>query len=251
MEKMITCFLGGCGSGKTLLMTILATAKQEKGIPIYSNYDLKIPYKQLTDEFFRNYSKFPVYDGILLMDEFHLYFNARKSASTQNMGLQPLIMQTRKRLLELWFSTQLKRLCDVSVREMVDYTYFPKMWVSRDGSKYIPCTEKWKHKKGDTYVLKYLKVDAMGKIVERNKIFRVERFFDLYDTRKILQFYTEKDEEKKHGKTEKGKGQISVTDVHGQSTADIGQPVQSGQATDEAREQRSGRMEKTGKSVWR
>ena len=200
----IVCFLGGCGSGKTLLMSILAYAKHEKGTPIYSNYNVTFPYKELTDAFFRDYAQFPVYNGVLLMDEFHIYFNSRKSASAQNIGLQPLIMQTRKRSLELWFSTQLWRLCDISIREMVDFTIFPKMYVSRGESKYLPLTERWKHKEGDTYVLKYVKVDSVGRIVERNKIFKAERFFNLYDTTKIMKFYTLAEEEKKNGnKTKK------------------------------------------------
>jgi hypothetical protein len=200
-ETMIYAIEGDCGSGKTLLMTILAYGDYLDGADVYANYGLhfkgKNKTKVLTDAFFRNYEKFPIYDAVLCMDELSMYYSSRRSFSKQNLQLKPFILQTRKRTLKLYYTAQQMRLVDVNIRENTDGFYYCEIWVSRQGSLFIRKTENWKHKEGDTYVLKYTYLNKKWQLKKSGSLHRAERFFNLYDTHEIITFHEEEKKKEK------------------------------------------------------
>jgi hypothetical protein len=198
---MIYQVIGDCGAGKTLLMTYLAHLRAAKGIPIYSNYHLNFKYTQLTSEFFKNYDKFPIYTAVILFDELSLYYSARRSASRQNVNFNPFIVQTRKRDLELIYSAQQTRLCDIIIRENTDGVYLPELLLLKKGTKkFIKKGEDYKHKEGDTYMLKWRFYNKDAKFIPKKSgyIYPANPVFKLYNTNEILKFDVDDDNNNKN-----------------------------------------------------
>ena len=185
---MIYSTSGECGSGKTLLMTYMAYKDYLKGIPIYSNYKLNFSFTQLTSNFFRDYSKFPIFNATVLFDELSLYYSARRSASKRNLMLKDFIIQTRKRELKLLYSAQQLRLVDVNIRENTDGFYEQEVLVKRGKYPFIVKPETWKHHKLDIYCLKYWFYSRTGKLKNKKVIYPCNFLFDLYNTYEILKF---------------------------------------------------------------
>lgn len=102
---MIVGFDGGLGSGKTLLMTKYLKEDADKGITVYSNYGLNFKHGSLDllDFLENNPTLYNVSIGI---DEITLFMDCRTSASKMNRLISYFILQTRKRNVTLYYTTQ-------------------------------------------------------------------------------------------------------------------------------------------------
>jgi hypothetical protein len=103
------------GSGKTLLAT---NAALHEDCPVYANYELDIPnYNPLV------FSEIMSIDGkaLIIIDEAHMYINARRSGQPINVYLGQILFQSRKMDKDFILTDQLNRTVDVNFREMADF----------------------------------------------------------------------------------------------------------------------------------
>lgn len=201
---MIYAIVGDCGSGKTLLLAYLLYKDSQEQEHIYANIALGFKAEILTDVFFRDYSKFPIFNASVGFDELSMYYSARRTGSKHNQKMRPFILQTRKRVLTLYYTTQQMRLVDINIRENTDGFYFPSMLVSRGGSSYLPKPENWKHQDGDTYILRWKHYDNAGNFRPKRsgRVIFAEKLFRLYDTSQIIAFDDEEPKKEKKKKSD-------------------------------------------------
>lgn len=112
----LTVIMGGLGSGKTLLATLIA--KNTRDRPVLSNYKLNLPnYQPLTP------SMIPAQESscLMLIDECYTWLESRTSGKDLNRYLSYVLFQSRKRRIDLVMTLQLLGSMDVRFRELADY----------------------------------------------------------------------------------------------------------------------------------
>lgn len=120
--SLITGIFGKMGSGKTMLLTRFGLNDFAHGKEIYSNYHLKnIKYTPIAT--LNDLDK--IRDGTLLLDEMQLWVHARSSMAKLNQEILKIIMMSRKRALDIYYTSQLTRTIDVLLREVTDYYVYP------------------------------------------------------------------------------------------------------------------------------
>lgn len=136
---MIAGIIGKLGRGKTLLMSILAYLTFKKGsfyvrqliFPeifslsnsqiIYSNYYLKFPFKPIHDaEALEN-----MHEGSAFLDEFWLWVDSRMSMSSRNASINNMALTSRKRSLDIFYTSQSWGKIDKRIRQITDVLLVP------------------------------------------------------------------------------------------------------------------------------
>jgi hypothetical protein len=130
---MIVAITGDIGSGKTLLMTAISYNDFiiEKRV-IYSNYKLNYKHvwlnvNEITNLFsegmqFRDKTGNMLHKVSFLVDEMHIFLDSRGSGSSlKNKLITYWILQTRKRGIDLFYTTQFFGQVDKRLRNLVDY----------------------------------------------------------------------------------------------------------------------------------
>lgn len=115
MQMMIE---GTYGTGKTLLATHIAKEVDKLGIPIYSNYPLKLNnYHELV------LSELPNLPGPLLaiLDEAYVYLESRTSGRDINRYMSYILMQSRKRQIDFLLTFQLNSMIDLRWTNLCDF----------------------------------------------------------------------------------------------------------------------------------
>ncbi len=110
---MIIAIIGRRGQGKSALATYRAVQAHRKGIEVYSNYMLRIPYKQYIDMKY-------ISNACVILDEGYIYADARRSMSNANVFLSRSLAQCRKNKNTLYFVTQSLSWLDQRVRSNFD-----------------------------------------------------------------------------------------------------------------------------------
>lgn len=111
---MLVMVNGGLGSGKSLLLTILASTTKK---PIVSNFKLHIKYEKFDlYEFMEgNYS-----DCLILLDEVYQYIDSRNSMKDMNRFFSYVLFQSRKKNLQIYIASQLSSSIDIRYRQLTD-----------------------------------------------------------------------------------------------------------------------------------
>lgn len=111
---MLVLILGGLGSGKTLLLALIALMDDR---PIWSNFEIKdARYHELTPSGIDALDR-----SVALMDEGYVWIESRVSSSLINRIVSQVLFQSRKRKTDIAVSAQLEKTLDVRFRDMADY----------------------------------------------------------------------------------------------------------------------------------
>ena len=178
---MIVGIIGKRGCGKTLTMAKTVDEMLKKGKTVYTNFNIdkkainKRYHKQLfllDNDFFKNYKDFKLYNCALFIDEIYVYIDSRTSGSKRNRLWSYFINQTRKRDVDLYYTTQFFRQVELRLRENTEYFIYPQVI------------------KQDKRILIANKIYSYENTL---KLIGVERFigndyFKIYDTDEIIAF---------------------------------------------------------------
>jgi len=129
MRSLVRGFLGAPGSGKTYLMSVMASEwrRHNPELPIFSTYELRLPGVYSVDppgdSWGRVVNILDAHDGLLLLDEVALQLDSRLYQKTP-IDLLHKLMQCRKYRLELWWSTQYIEYVDKRLRLLTMETYY-------------------------------------------------------------------------------------------------------------------------------
>jgi len=107
--KIIIGVEGGLGSGKTILIVRYLYKDDKKGIPVYANFHLKNIRHKLLDvmEILQmDKSKSDINNMSLAIDEITVFMDCRTSITKMNRLISYFILQTRKRNVTLYYTTQ-------------------------------------------------------------------------------------------------------------------------------------------------
>ena len=119
-NQSINCICGKLGSGKTLLMTLLAYNEflHNERVKIVSNYKTSFSrYQPDIKEMLR------LKNSLLLVDEIITLADSRKWRSALNELSSGVVLRARKQNLTLYFTAQHPKLMDVRIRRIVN-NYF-------------------------------------------------------------------------------------------------------------------------------
>lgn len=177
---MITIFVGRRGRGKTLLMTRRLYRRYKMGYKIYTNYNVEFPHEKLDAVKLMEMGK-ELHNCAMGVDELQTMIDSRNSMSIRNKLISYFILQTRKRNVVLFGTTQHERMIDIRLRQQTDYWVF----CQRIGksSKFV-----------------YRVVDGPTGIVVKKCRYDGRRFFGMYDTEEIIDFLAALDEPKPRAK---------------------------------------------------
>jgi hypothetical protein len=175
---MIIGIEGGLGSGKTLLMTRYLVKDFKKGIPINANYGLKkIKYEPLDVMKILELDKDKVNldDLSLAIDEITVFMDCRTSMRKMNRFISYFILQTRKRNVTLYYTTQDFDMVDLRLINHTDIRVFAEKIPKGKG-------EYYKHHR------KYTIYDLRDRRNFRWRQFymNISKYYDFYDTNEVI-----------------------------------------------------------------
>lgn len=114
---MFFLITGIMGSGKTILMVMLAYNFIDK--QILSNF--KITLKNVKKLKISDLFDPKLHNVDIFLDEGQIYIDARKSQTDENIYFSNVLMQSRKRDIDIYLSTQMKRMIELRFRELDAY----------------------------------------------------------------------------------------------------------------------------------
>lgn len=172
---MITYIIGEIGSGKSVYAARIAKKALKKKIPVYSLTAIKGCYKVNIDDFM----KYEIADGILLIDESGLYFNARKYKSTPDEVIK-LFKLSRHYKLDIYIISQKGNDTDLQLRNLANKIIIVRPFV-RIGKKLIFSTSRDVRQKLDIDEKTHQLVDMYYK-TKKMKILYNLPYFKLFDS---------------------------------------------------------------------
>ena len=110
------------GSGKTCYTTALLCESYRQGRTVYANYHLRFPYTPLNmEQIIEDMEN--LQNVAIAIDEAQIYFDCRMSASKQNRLFSYLMLQSRKRNVDINMTSQQLFNVDIRIRRNLDYLY--------------------------------------------------------------------------------------------------------------------------------
>jgi len=171
---MIIGIEGGLGSGKTLYMTKCLSDDSKNGYYVKANYGLNFEHDKL-DVLELMESSPELQDVAIGLDEITVFMDCRKSVSKMNRLISYFILQTRKRNVSLYYTTQDFNMVDL---RLINHTHIQviceKLYMS-DGSD----LEDYR---------RYTIFDLRDKrrIKPKSFILDISDYYGLYDTNEII-----------------------------------------------------------------
>ena len=128
--SVIMGFVGPRGDGKTLAMTAALIHGYKRNKTIYSNYGLKfppseenpspvLPLRATTLTEFADADS-GLQDAIVAVDEIHVWLDSRSSQTKRNKVASYMVTQSRKRDVDVFYTTQLLHQVEKRVRDNTD-----------------------------------------------------------------------------------------------------------------------------------
>lgn len=191
----IQVYIGTLGSGKTLSMVRdLYFDNKNKNRRIISNLILNFTSKIISQKFFDSFSDGQtqeLFDLDLGIDELHIFLDSRSSTSRGNKYLSYFVLQTRKRGVELKGTTQFYDQIDRRLRKVCDYITKCSAFIKTENGM-IPVTPVMASKgltqeQSDNLWIFNHTFNQEGKEIKK-EIFKAKPFFNMYDTKQIIDF---------------------------------------------------------------
>lgn len=174
---MIIGIEGGMGTGKTILMVRYLKKDSESLHKIFCNFGLKkIEFEKLDVVGLMEDNN--LQDVSVGIDEITVFLDCRKSSSRMNRYISYFILQTRKRNVNLYYTTQSFRMID---KRLLEHTEF-QIHCDKVYDKYGVEVDGWRH---------YTIIDCRNVTDIRNiKITRfnmdISKYYDFYDTNEVI-----------------------------------------------------------------
>jgi len=172
----LIAFVGAMGSGKTLSMIALAYTKHLEGKKILTNMSgLTFPHEVIDKKKILAYTKenTTLSNCVLLLDEVHTLIDSRRAVSGSNLVWSYMILQSRKRNVDIYWTSQDFGQADIRLRRQTDIT--------------ISCrSRKEINKAGEEIVLIYQTIYAPAMVTDR--VIIGNPVFPLYDTSEVINF---------------------------------------------------------------
>jgi hypothetical protein len=170
---MIIGYVGDMGSGKTLSMVKMAYMLHLKGYTIYSNIKMKFPFQYFNLDDILSYAENDTnfVNTVFLVDEAHIFMDSRASMTKRNLILSYFILQTRKKNVWLFFTTQYYHQIDKRLRA--------------SSNAIVECSSKVLDD-GRMYALNKFNIVKNQKIIEKSFVFHANKYFTLYDTNEVV-----------------------------------------------------------------
>jgi len=187
---MIILYKGRRGCGKTLTMVKDALKFYNDGWTIYSNFDISIPYKKLSNEdIFQLPKNQKIRNCVLLIDEIQTIIDSRRSMKGENLNFSYFVQQIRKRNIILLCTTQFTRTVDNRLREHTDIVVKPQI------HRHFPVVE--------AHYFDLTSEEDFGILDSRVIVYNPENIWNFYDTDEIKTSDNIKTKETKKSKKEK------------------------------------------------
>lgn len=163
---MLFVISGNLGSGKTLLLVVMAKLANLRNVKIVSNFNLVgIPFEKFSiSKFF----KAQYNNCIILLDELYNYVDSRRSMSDENLLFSYTLFQSRKKTIEIYTTVQLNSTIDMRFRNLTDFNIIASKIA--EGYNYLVYNPKVL----DVYNESYLPFQY------------AEQFYQMYDTNEVI-----------------------------------------------------------------
>jgi len=171
---MIIGIEGGLGSGKTLYMAKCLHKDFLNGFNIQSNFGLNFEHGDLDVKMLME-SSTELQNVSIGIDEMTVFVDCRRSASRMNTLLSYFILQTRKRSVNLYYTTQDLNMIDLRLYNHTHITVICEKLYFSNGEE----IEDYR---------RYTLLDMRDKFRVKPKSFvmKISDFYDLYDTNEII-----------------------------------------------------------------
>ena len=143
------------------------------GRPLYTNLELKgIPFKEFDiDRFLSGEHDKELYNATIGIDEITVMMDCRVSSSKHNLLMGYLVLQSRKRDIDIYYTTQSLDLVDY--KRLVKYT------------NYIVSCSKFENDELDNY-RRYDFFDVYNEKMT-SKVMDIRPYYKYYDTNQIIE----------------------------------------------------------------
>lgn len=173
---------GNVGSGKTVLLVKYLKQDNNNNRDIFTNLNLTgIPFKEFNiDDFLNNRNNDQLFNATIGIDEITMYMDCRCGSSKQNLLMGYLVLQSRKRGIDIYYTTQDLDLVDY--KRLVKYTnivvYCQEIYVKNPDGK-IESLEDWRN-----YTIVDLRKNR-DNITQFNM--NIKPYYNYYDTNQIIE----------------------------------------------------------------
>lgn len=193
---MITGYIGDKGSGKTLSMTIKLYHDYElKNRMIYSNMGFKFKnFRYINKEFYDDFkaADFQINDCAFVVDEAHVFIDSRRSMSSRNIIFSKFITQSRKRGVDMFYTTQdvsyerfmTSGQVELRLRKLTDEVILCKTITFLNGKTPVENYEELIDPKKDKMYCINFKYRG-GMLISKSCVL-ANPYFKLYDTNQII-----------------------------------------------------------------
>lgn len=167
---------GGLGSGKTVGMVRYLYKDFKLGKKIYTNFKLfKIPYKHIIIENILSNEDEQLKNCTMGIDEITVFADCRVSSSKMNRVLSYFILQSRKRSVNVYYTTQNFEMVEKRILEHTNIYVMCKKLYDKNGNEINDYRQ-------------YTILDCMNwqDPKENTIIVKIKNYYSFYDTDEII-----------------------------------------------------------------
>lgn len=203
---MLIGFIGGRGSGKTLSLIKYVLARYRSGFDIYTNIAIRFPkekgcgkvYSLNFNEFIKRFKckNYQMKNCVIVLDELHVFIDSRRSNSPRNILFNKFVTQSRKRSVDVYYTTQDTNiqsflLCgqvDLRTRKWTDEIIFSETVTKFSNGKMIKnCQDMIDPDKDKMYVVN--KTYNKSGVCLNKQAYLGNQFFEYYDSDEIVDMF--------------------------------------------------------------